>query len=321
MSDFYHDQGALFVKLLHDQELPEFVKSAEFDSNYDVSGLPDASFADPRRRLFPCQSPADAFVSAAYYHARPGLADPAVEASLNKFARLHGIESEMEQVIERAKNWRNGSTAKTAAPAPTPWAVDSSIGTWRGEDGESLQKAAASFVRQYAVFEWDELGRVAEGFLKAAEPLGAALPPDVARFAGRTPPDAALAREALQKRALLLREPGERQSVANAVLNVDEATFDCDAALKLAAWLCEFDGERGLNFRWGRELTDPMRSVFGEGTPKEASDERTVALGGRAMKIAEFDEDLGKLALGEEFTRERLVSLSAEDSSRLLQYL
>ena len=323
--DFYNDQGTLFFKVLSGQELPGFVKEAGFDENFDVSQVPSQSFADPHRRLFPCHTPADTYLSAAYYHARKEAADAGVESSLRKFARLHGIEDEVDEARRVASAWRERQegTKNPKTAASVAFAIESSMGTWSGEGAEALTKAAGSFVRQYANFDLEELQEVAGSFLKAAADQGAELPVDVARFAGQTAPDATLAQAAVAKRAVFLNERGERQEMSRLALDVDQEHFTPEDARKLAHVLNEFDGERGLNFHWGQKLTDPMRSVFGSAavTEKVAGDDREVRVGGRLVKVAEFDVELGKLALGEDFTPERLLSLSPEDSQRLAQYL
>ena len=178
------------------------------------------------------------------------------------------------------------------------------------------------FVEQYANYGLEELGTIAAAFLKEAGEQAVELPVDVSRFAGQTVPDATSARSAVAKRASLLRDKDERQKVASIIDELDGSTLDTDEAHKLAAWINDFDVAYGINFRWGREYTDPLRSVFGTASNvKTAGNDETVRVGSHLVKVAEFDEELGKLALGEDFTRDRLASLTPTELNRLAQYL
>lgn len=66
--DFYGDvnQQRLYA-LEHLCGLPDFVKKAEIEDADNMKDIPSSSFADPRRRLFPCHTKAAAWLANAYF--------------------------------------------------------------------------------------------------------------------------------------------------------------------------------------------------------------------------------------------------------------
>jgi hypothetical protein len=77
--------------------LPEFVKNAAFESTDALTGLPDSSFADPRRRKFPCHTKAATWLANAYFQQSRGAypKDEAtfVQGRITKYASHWKIQS------------------------------------------------------------------------------------------------------------------------------------------------------------------------------------------------------------------------------------
>jgi hypothetical protein len=58
---------AVFYQLSREFTIPEMVKEAAFATADDVAQLPASAFADPQRRQYPMHTPADAWLSWAYF--------------------------------------------------------------------------------------------------------------------------------------------------------------------------------------------------------------------------------------------------------------
>ena len=159
-----HDRRGL-VAIGRSFVLPEYVKTAAVNN---AAPAPAAAYGDPHNRLYRCDSPAETWLSAAYF-AKAASRDPRIEERLRQFSDFWSIAADVDAVLSH--------TPKTAEAAPIDFAYER-------DDEKRLPlrtaeevKAAANWLRHYrndvpAADRKEIAGRILTKMAACAFPIG-----------------------------------------------------------------------------------------------------------------------------------------------------
>lgn len=321
--DFYNDQGAFLVKLLHAQPVPDFVKQSGYESEEAVSALPGTAFADQDSRLFPIHTPADVYLSAAYLHGKNASVDLSIAESVDKAAQLFDIQSEVADVIAIAKAY-NSRTTKVAAPSGG-WSFTTKTASFAGQGESHLRSAAAALENNYRNYSFGERTEIAENLVKVAGDLGVDLPVAIEKFAGMSHvnPDDLIVQ--LQARALALNDPRRTEDFLSKIALIKQAAAATpQEAMKVAAFLDGFDRENHLTRFYGSRISDPHTAVFN--TPMAEHLEKTAMVKIGNVKhyvydLRSVDGDVFAEVLGHKVADVRELANLDEEQARLVNQL
>lgn len=289
MSDFYIDHGAFLVRLFHSQELPGFVKSAEYSADSSVSNLPTSSFADPDHRRFPLHTPADVYVSTAYYFGKTGGESENVVARLKRAAAVFGIESDAESARELALEYHAAAKAKTAS-APTnyeSWAIETDRCSVTGTGAKPLERFADSFLTKCAGYAFDDREEIASEILLAARSIGADVPSSIKKYAAEGEFDSRIFSAALEQRASILNQRDKLAFLGEIGELAAMKAPTNDEMRKAACFLDTFDRQYGLDRHYGRGVIDPHAAVWSRVETSAAP---------ATVKIGSVEHELDKVA-------------------------
>lgn len=283
----YNDQttdltGQRTHRLFQLYEQPEYVKTAALQERCSDAVIPLASYADPANKLYPCDSPASTWISAAYFY-NDGNNDRDVEARLLKaaghFGRLADVQRLKQQVQAKAagvqlelpdedfalvRKFEDGTTDRK----------------YRLSNAGEVKVAAEYLCKHRADFQFADRQTIAEKILKKAEYFGVGLGANhdvLDRIAGNglAPSDEVAdmlrtrARVAMTKNA----ELGTALSqMADAVATNSEQFSQFTKRAELAAAVDVVDRELGLVARYGQGVLDfPEDTIFAV-TEKQAAE-------------------------------------------------
>jgi hypothetical protein len=288
--DFYTDHGSFLIRLFgqsNNIELPEFVKSAGYDSEEKIASLPSFSFADRVNRKLPLHTPADVYVSAAYFYGKTAGQDSVIAENIQKSAELFGIVDEVRQAIEIAKQSK-GET-KTAAPS-AGWSIEVGDYVRSGVTAKQLEYVAEEFLGKFAAYDFSDREEIASSLVEVSDQIGANLPNDIRSFAKIGGCNRQTLKAAVDQRALFL--PDNRNKTAMSLLLSEsfgtEGNPSDEEMSKLAEILNEFDCQYGLNKRYGRGVIEPHLAVWSDHS-KTAS---TIVIGNRTWELPEVQKSL-----------------------------
>jgi hypothetical protein len=274
--DYYQDSGHLFAKLFYDRELPDFAKTANYETEETLSGLPDSAFADPVARAYPMHDRAHVYIGAAYCYAQPH--DKQAAACLPvlvKQAQLLGMAGELPalqdyvktqfsrpEVNPKVAEWEN----KTAA-----FSIEfgtSKIASVAGRGKVAAEKAIDRFLEVYAEIPSESRTKVASELIVAGKENGVEPSEDLLKFAGQAEHDNVQFCNQIALRASLVPDVLHKNAVWE--LAKENPKGDVEKLKAKVAALAAFDAVHKLAHYYGERVLDPHRAVFNL-IPKQAA--------------------------------------------------
>lgn len=290
--DFYTDHGSFLIRLFgqpNGVELPEFVKEAEYDEESLVESLPSTSFADSINRRFPVHTPADTYVSAAYFYGKTAGADKNIEANIQKAAAIFNIFNEIEDVKSVALEHSVPTETKTASSG-IDWSIDVDGYQCSGSTVEQLEYRSKEFIGKYASYSFEQREEIASALLEVAEKIGATVPNGIRSLSKVGNCDREILKAAIDQRALAV--PDNRNKTAMSINISDlfgtEGNPSQEEMSKLADILNEFDTQYGLNRRYGRGVIEPHFAVWSDHSVKTAG----ILIGNKKWSSSDLQNNL-----------------------------
>ena len=100
VKDFTEAQNPAIFSHLNSQNLiPDYVMESDRITSEETDGLSVVAFADPYNRAYPCHTKAACWQSAAWYAGTQQNA-PHIKDSIEKMAKAHGIEEDVQKVFD-----------------------------------------------------------------------------------------------------------------------------------------------------------------------------------------------------------------------------
>jgi len=311
-----------------DGNIPGYVLNSHMLDKEATAGLSDNEFADDVRRLFPITSPADTWLSAAYFSKNAeacGYRDDyraCVAGRLRTAARIYGIEKDVNALTT--------SFSKQAADAH-PEDDDANYGWVNGAerkypmfDAEGVKLAASHFSTYMYRYPANMRTKVAATIVTKAEAYGVPLTnPSIRKEAHLGMPRRDTLMAELLERAKLVRDPEASLKIAEinslvAVCDMPELVANLE---KIATVLDIVDVATGMDRQYGKKLLAPAEFLYDiDMKQADAMADDAVYLGNDVFsltKLAELDADDYAAALGDDFVT-RIKSASGTVSREKL---
>ena len=318
--------GQQLYRLTRLYGLPEFVKSAGVADLCGDGQMPPHVFGDPRRRLFPCHTPAACWTSAAFFLDKQAELKgdaPLIWGRILHCAKLFGVDKSLEALQE-----------KVAANVPSPESglpdEDFAI-VARRPDGsadrhyplrnpQEVKTAADYLYRHRDDLPYDARREFADRLLQKSARLGVDLGEHdefLTKQAGHGACSARDAAELLLGRFHATRVgPGPVNELQKGILKLARLVAESPAKarepgmlVKLARTVDDYDRAAGLIGQYGPALPRPEDVLFGLTREKMAAAARdhTHTVTGNIYRLADLERvkvaDVEAL-LGEDFARE-----------------
>ena len=300
----------------HAALVPTYVMDHTLLEKDAADHLPARSFADDIKRLFPLDTPADTWLSAAYFaknastvYSAPALRDY-VNAEILKAAEVFGITKDVTAI---QKAITNGPTVKQASDASYGWVKRTADGTvverqYPMFDQEGVKLACAHFVENRHMYPLEMRRPLAKNILKAAAVHEYEFVPDaVRREAGIGMPRRDTLMAELLDRARNVKDAEVSIALANinelvAVLPMSELGPELE---KIAEIVEEVDKSTGMDRQYGRKVLAPSDFIFDiDMKVAEALNDETIELNKylfNLKKLAELDPSVYGEVLGDDF--------------------
>lgn len=306
---------------------PEFVKEAGVGDLCGGDELPPHVYGDPRRRLFPCHTPAACWTSAAFFLDKEAeFRDdaPLIWGRILHCARVFGVDKSLAGLREKVA---------ANVPSPDDDLPDEDFALVSGRpDGTAerryplrnpaeVKRAAAYLAEHRDSFPYEDRREFADRVLQKAARMGVRLGGDEEEFltkqAGHGACTAREAAELLLGRFHAVRMgPGPAGELQKGILKLAEMVARTPSRLrepgmrvKLARTVDDFDRATGLAGKYGPALPRPEDVLFGLTREKmaQAAQEHTHTVTGNIYRLADLErvrvEDVRDL-MGDDFARE-----------------
>lgn len=316
MADLFQDptQKTFYQLAQHDASdaIPEYVKTAEFPS----SGPEDlALYADPVARAYPLNSPANTWLSAAYFgkqaeinYAENELWGREVRASIEKAAAAYGIQADVKAAF------------RLLAPVVEKVASDNDnwgfIGTRNGVEhkryplfnADDVKQAEAYYSMNRKKYPQEIRTQICAKLLAKAAEYGVGELQDVIRRDAQhgIPKFSEVAEELIMR--VKLAQSDEAKVAYGELLKAAADARDAGTIMdgvKMAAAMSELDVKSGLDDVYGRGLHFPEDSCFAIPVEKLAAEaERAITVGDLVFdltKLAGVGADTYAVVLGDDF--------------------
>lgn len=254
------------------QQFPEtdaFIKSAELNDD-DNEKRASTSFAWKEQRLFPIDDPAQAALSRLYMEKQAGI-PPEVYAICDKALELYGVDMPLQE-----------KTASSVVDLTEYLLPD--MKRYRVKTAEDVHLASDAILRNHRKMDTDTKAQAGINLTKIATGLGERLPTDILKFAGVTMCNTGVLRDWLEARSTATLDPQIMhgyQKLAEEVYALPTLCGDREELIKVAVVIQELDKAAGLEKNYGRNLLDPLLTVFN--TDKIA--DSLVTLAGRQVSL------------------------------------
>jgi hypothetical protein len=293
--------GKELYRMFSGVNLPDYVKTAELETSYELSGLPKTAFADQDRRIYPINTPDRVYVSNAHLINKKadiqklyGAAYVSqLESKIKEAAEVFDISSDLEDFEQRLNE-------KTASDYTEEYMVDFHIDglphmqLYPVKTAEDLTVSAQHFADNIKNFPFDVRVKSAENFVKAARELDVDEIPDIlAKYAGLYYPDIANISTELWRRSTKLASE-EHKEIYNKIAEDVSNMTSIDEVMKIAETCYNIETMEGLyeKTKIASILGDPVDSFFTESITKIASDLSYVEVHGDKYRL----EDLTKIS-------------------------
>ena len=313
--DLQHDPShrtLYYISTHHEKLVPGYVLDSCPLTKEAADELPNSLFADDVRRLFPLDTPADCWLSAAYFaknaqdsgQYRPSYRKSVV-ARIEKAAEHYGIGDQVTAIMNAIGT---PDTEKEAADDAANW------GWSRGSerhfpmfDREGTIKAAQYFEDNRFLYPADMRLSVARVILRKAGEYGVKVPDTIRREAGYGMPRRDTAMAEILDRAYRCKDAAVAETLANIVERLGDAPMEeISVGLdKLAELIGDIDHLEGLDNTYGKKVLAPADFLFALDTKVAEElandavelDRHTFSL----SKLAELPCTVFAEALGDEF--------------------
>ena len=300
-------------------DLPDYVRSHEPPDKEAAAAMPDSDFADDFRRLYPLDSKAATWLSAAYFlnsDTMPyGDAEKeAVWSVIKSAAAEYGISDDIDKLSQA---FVESVVEKNAADSDSNWAwvvrdkVTGDVVSRRYPifDARGVKLASDYFTANRAKYPAAVRKHIASNIMRKSSEHGAQVSAAVMNEAGYGIPSRAGVMSAVLERAKLAGDADTAAVFANAnevVAAVDSSELPA-VIDKLAEVFDVFDRAAGLCRGYGKSIMFPADEIYSGDVEKAAADiDDCVEIGGFTFslaKLAELPASAYETALGPEFVK------------------
>ena len=305
--DVLHDTSwRQWLKIASTYKVPKYVLDHSPMEKDAADAMDDALFADFGKKMFPIDTPASTWLSAAYFNENRNSVDEIVraqvESNIKMAAGIWNIDKDIKDVLEFKK------AEYIAENDPQNYGYIDKKGNryFPMFDEEGVKRAADNFDRFRGQLPADIRRTVASAIVKKAHAGNIAVQTSVFREAGIGIPNKIDLMDNLLDRAYITKNAECATVIANLVKVVsasrpDELMENLD---KLAHVLTELDRATGLDAQYGKTVLAPADFIYGM-MPKQAAafvkdaltlDQHTFSI----RKLAEVDPSIFRTALGED---------------------
>lgn len=317
----WYQLGTKFASII-----PDYVMDSEFPTKEAGDNLGFREFADEGRRLFPIDSPAAVWMSAAYF-AKNGEAayspvlQTAVEARIKQAADIYGIRKDVDGIMAAV---RTAFTEKQASDG------DSNYGWVRnGErkypmfDATGVKKAGAYFTENRFMYPPAMRKAIAAAIMDKAAAFNVTVDDAVRREAGHGLPR----RDTLMAELLHRAELAKNAECSALVANINDL-LSCaspeemgEMLEKVAEVVDLFDQIEGFDKHYGKKLLSPADILYDiDVKAAEEAVQDSVELNRHVFslkKLAELSLDVFEAALGEDFVSRIKTAEGKVDKAKL----
>jgi hypothetical protein len=301
-------------------ELPDLVKQAEVLTKEGTAALPDESFADRYHRAYPITSPADVYMSNAYFINKKAALEekwgPAyvaeVESRIKQAAEITGTTKELESynlvVLEKsAADYQEQTVASFQVNG-----VDYDLFPYK--TAEDIVKAAETFTKNIKDYPFDWRPGIAQNFVKKAEKLGVEeLPELICKYGGLYYPDLRTFDSELTRRMNKLGSEPAKQAYQACIEKSAKVTSQAEAmALCNEAYVIEKQAGAYNNLNVYRQLGDIVDKCFPLSIYKISELLNVIEMAGEpyaAGDLQKVSKDIFKQAFGVDLDPSDLQSL------------
>lgn len=277
--DFTTDRNPdLFMWMNERKLVPDYVLDSGMCEPEDFEKLSCNAFADPQRRLYPCNTKEACWMSAVHYIGRGGD-NQGVMDNIIKMADWHGIREDVDAAVEALSEASMEKEASADAPEREyALVLENDEGEEHGyypvnssaEVVDSSEKAAADY--RARALPLPTFRKVASTICDAAEKLGLIsddLSGEVVRFGEQRLPDPYTGQIVISMRKSAGIDTTPYELLLNALregLEKAASTEACfDVAHEVAGRMYAIDEAYGLNY--GPRMVDPFTAIF-SGPPR-----------------------------------------------------
>lgn len=309
--DVIHDNSKRgWIKVAHSHEVPAYVGKHIPLTKEAAAGLSDDLFADDAKRVFPINSKADIWLSAAYF--KEAAADykcamaEYIKDRIKSAAAVFGIAEDVEEVF-------NSAQVKVASAKDDPdnycWVDEKGKYSYPVFDKVGAEKAISYFEEHRLGYPLDTRIKLARNILKKACDYDVEPTETLMKEAGFAVPNRAKLMEEILERAKMTDDPEAAMKFAainEAIANSSNEEF-MENLDKIAEVIDALDGVNGMRHQYNVKILSPQESIYSMSV-KEASDilDDSIALNKytfKLSKMAELNPDTFNV-LGDNFSDE-----------------
>lgn len=254
--------------------LPDYVKQYTPLTKESASSLEPELFADERNRLFPVDSPANAWMSAMYFAYNKDQLPykqaefDYVKGRIQRAVDIYKIAEDVSKAIEQLT-----AETKSAADPSDAYGLEYLDGnTVRWEfpmhDKAGVVKAARFFNEYRKKYTAEDRNTIATNIMRKAAEFGVAedqLPAAVLSEAGYGIPDKHQLMEEILYRARMAKNAENAVLLGNLNFMLADLPIEALASQmhKIAMVMADFDVAEGLDNQYGKKLMPPADTVYG----------------------------------------------------------
>ena len=326
--DVLHDTSwRQWLKIAGTYKVPKYVLDHSPMEKDAAAAFDDALFADTGKRMFPIDSPASTWLSAAYFNENREQVDEVaraqIESNVKMAASLWNIDKDIKDVLE----FRRAEALPEDEPANYGY-IDKKGGRYFPMfDDEGVKRAADYFDRYRGILPSYIRKTVAINIVKKANAGNIAVQTSVFREAGIGVPNKIDLMDNLLDRAYMTKDAECAAVIGNLVRAVaycppEEMTDNLD---KMAQVVENLDKLNGLDTQYGKTLLAPADFIYSL-MPKEAAEfvKDALTLNQHTFsirKLAEADPGIFRTALGDELFKAITDDKGALDATKMADVL
>lgn len=326
--DVLHDTSwRQWLKIASTYKVPKYVLEHSPMEKTAADAMDDALFADFGKKMFPIDTAANTWLSAAYFNENRNSVDDIVraqvESNIKMAASIWNIDKDVKDVLE----------FKTAEYLPESDLQNYGYVDKKGNryfpmfDAEGVKRAADNFDRFRGSLPADVRKKIACAIVKKAHAGNISIQGSLFREAGIGLPNKIDLMDNMLDRAYLTKNAECATVIAGLVKVVAASQPDelMDNLDKLAHVLSELDKMNGMDLEYGRKLLAPADFVYGM-MQKEAAafikdaltlDQHTFSI----HKLAEVDPSVFKTALGDDLFKAISDKAGKLDTAKMAEVL